>query len=235
MILLCSILFVLPTLLFGQDYKYQGSRVILSTNNTGSSTSFYVYNPGYLAKAIYKDTLDAKNTFPEQLMESLISANNQKWIDYNTLGGMLNSKKYDKAYFNARNKMNKTKTFLELKAKYIFTFQGNEMAIIKYFYNSPDNKPTSGAYVLQKLGERWFYTSTSFTSDLALVIMRFQEEKLALILKGEKTGNAKIDEVILRLKDANGFISTAKLVNEFNNWYTNNLEILNYFKDANTW
>ncbi len=217
-----------------QEYKYQGARIILATNETNQS-SMYVYSPPFQAKAIFKDTLAATNLYPEQLMESIISANSQEWIDYNTLGGEERSKKYDKKYFEKRSALDKEKTFLELKSKYTFIFEGNEMAIIKYYYNSQDNKPISGAYVMQKLNNRWFYTSTAFTSDLAFVIMRFQDEKLAQILSGQKTDDAIINDVINKIKDKNGNIRTDKLVNEFNNWYTNNSKLLNYFKDPNAW
>lgn len=230
------ILFLLiPVFLNGQDYKYQGNRLILSTNEPGNS-SVYLYIPSYFAKPIFTDTLAALNVYPEQLMESIISANNQKWVDYNTLGGSKASKKYEKEYFDQKENLNKETTFLELRLKYTFSFQGNEMAIIKYYYHSPEVKPTSGAYVMQKLGKRWYYTSTTFTSDLAIVIMRFQEEKLEKILIGVDTDDIKINEVVHKVRDQNGNINTNKLVAVFNDWYTsNNSEMLNYFQDPNTW
>lgn len=226
---------LIPVLLNAQDYKYQGNRLILGTNEPGNN-SVYLYTPSYLAKPIFTDTLAALNVCPEQLMESIISVNNQKWVDYNTLGGEKASKKYQKEYFDNRKSLNKETTFLELRLKYTFSFQGNEMAIIKYYYHTPVVKPTSGAYVMQKLGKRWYYTSTTFTSDLAIVIMRFQEEKLKKILMGLETDDLKINEVIRKVKDQNGNINTNKLVAVFNDWYTNNnSEMLNYFQDPHAW
>ena len=214
---------------------YKGDRVILAVNNSSVESGFYIYEPVYLAKKIFKDTLEAKNLYPEQLMESLISANNQKWVDYNTLGGSEKSKQYGNNYFENVNKADKGTLFLELKAKYTFQYAGTDMAIIKYFYHAPEIPVMSGAYVMQRIGGRWHYTSMSFTSELAVLIMRFDEKKLSLILQGNPTGDLRINEVINAIKDPAGNIHTEKLVKLYASWATTNPDNITYFKDSKAW
>ena len=66
-----------------------------------SNFSYEIYEIPYLVKMIYRDTLEAKNRTPEELMSSVISATNQERIDYNTFGGVENSDK--KEYLLARD------------------------------------------------------------------------------------------------------------------------------------
>lgn len=229
-----GILLLIPMAGFSQS-AYQGNRIMLATRDQGAESAFYIYDPPFKAKPVFKDTAEAKNQYPEQLMESMISANNQKWVDYNTLGGSTKSRKHDEKYFERVKNAGKESLFLELKAKYTFQYAGNEIAIIKYYLHAPGISPTSGAYVLQRVGARWYYTSTTFTSDLAVLIMRFREEKLKLILKGEIIGDKRTDDVMASVKDAAGNILTDKLVKEFNNWIENNPDYTEYYKDPNTW
>lgn len=52
-----------------------------------SEISFYKYPIDTNVKAIYNNQTDVVNKYPEQLLESIISATNQEWVNYNTLGG----------------------------------------------------------------------------------------------------------------------------------------------------
>jgi len=108
---------------------YKGSRVLLSTSKGLSDISFYVYNPPFLAKAIYGDTIEAANRFPEQLMSSIISTLNQKWINYNTSGGGARAEKKEQKYFDFIRLMDKDKNYFELRSKMSFSLGATELGL----------------------------------------------------------------------------------------------------------
>lgn len=57
---------------FSQNLEIdKGSRVLLSTSKGLSDISFHVYNPAFLAKAVYRDTIEAVNRFPEQSLRRI--------------------------------------------------------------------------------------------------------------------------------------------------------------------
>ncbi len=215
----------------------KGGRVILSTLKVTENTSFHIYNPPLKAKAIYKDSIEAGNEYPEQLVSSLISASSQGWIDYNTFGGNSKSEKKDQKYFDFIKSMDIDKNYYELKSKLMFELNGQEYAIIKFYFHTellPESK--SGAYVMVKDNGRWKYTTTNFTSDLALMVMRFNGEKLQELLRGQNSGNEIVDRVISQITTDTGFIEFTSLYKEFANWYEqDNTEYLNYFIDKNAW
>jgi hypothetical protein len=214
----------------------KGSRVLLSTSNGLSDVLFHVYNPPFLAKAIYKDTIQAVNKFPEQLMSSIISTLNPKWIAYNTLGGQAKAEKKEQKYYDFIKSMDRDKNYFELRSKMSFSLGGNDFSIIKFYFHTQE-LPTaqSGAYVMQKVNNRWYSTSTPNTSDLSLMIMRFQEDKLLTILTGKPNGNPVNDELMAKTS-VSGSIDLALLYKEFSNWYTNNdSQKIEYFIDPKAW
>ena len=67
-----------------QAQEDNGVRIILKASlGELQNTSFYIYNPPFKAKAIYRDTIQAINKYPEQLMSSIMSENNESWYYYN--------------------------------------------------------------------------------------------------------------------------------------------------------
>jgi hypothetical protein len=232
-------LFVMSVLLcmsegFAQSNDEKGSRIILGSS--ASKASFHVYNPAFLAKKIYTDTLQAINETPEQLMCSLISARSQVWVNYNTLGGEVKAEKRTPAYFEKYNQMDKESNFYELKAKYEFTANGSDYAIVKFYIHFQGMpKPLSACYQLQKLGKRWYYTSADFTADLVVLIMRFDENLLNKVMVGKITGDKPTDDLIKKVHDQNG-LNLNKLNKEFKQWYeSNDTKKLSYFVDKNAW
>lgn len=164
------LLFITCTICYSQNTQL-GSRIILSTNNV-SETNFYVYNPSFKANVIYANINEAKNTYPEELMSSVLSANTQEWVNYNTLGGEKNADKKDKSFFEKIKKYNKEKTYFELQAKLDFIADGNEMAIVKFYFHQQDKeKPVAGALVMQKNGKKWKLTSKPYTPASASILL----------------------------------------------------------------
>ena len=197
---------------------------------------FHIYNPSLLAKPIYKNLNEVSNSTPELLMSSIMSETSQEWVNYNTWGGSVNAEKTKEEIFSFRKTMNPDSNYFELVSKLSFQANGLDMALVKFYLHS-DQLPMafSGVKVMQAFEGRWYATSTPFTTDLAIMFMRFQSPKLIKVLKGEKTGDTMIDELIKKVK-RNGSIDLNLLIIEFQQWYQlDDKEKLNYFIDPKAW
>lgn len=197
--------------------------------------SFHIYDP-FIARPIYKNLNEVENRYPEQLMSSILSATNQKWVDYNTLGDSLESEKLDVKVFDFRKSMDADKNYFELISKLTFKANGTDMALIKFYLHS-EQLPVafSGVQVMQKRNGRWYDTSTSFTSSMALMLMRFDSNQLYKVLIGEMTGIPLMDNLIKEIKTESG-VDINLLVKKFDSWYVNkDEEKLDYFIDKNAW
>jgi hypothetical protein len=206
------------------------------SNSAISNSNFFIYSPRLIVKPTLKDSTEAANEYPEQLVTSILSSSNQTWVNYNTLGGAKNSEKLNAEVLQFRKSMDKDKNFQQLVCKFSFTANGSEMAMIKFFFHTEKlPKAYSGVTVMQKVGNRWYQTSPVFTSQLSLLMMRFDSEKLATVMKAKPTGDKLMDNLIKQVKDENG-INLDKLTKEFNQWYsTNDKEKLDYFIDKDAW
>lgn len=231
------LIILISTSALGQNtVAEKGSRVLLSTSQDLSNVSFYVYTPPFSAKAIYKDTAEATNKFPEQLMSSVISATSQQWIYYNTLNGKEKAEKKEQKYFDYIKYMDKDKNYFELRSKLSFSLNSSYFTIIKFYFHIQElPKTQTGAYVMQQVNGRWYLTSNSNTSDIALMVMRFQEEKLLYLLKAKPIGDKLMDDLI-KLVAKNESIDFTLLYNEFSSWYDKNeSQKIDYFIDKNAW
>lgn len=222
--------FIILFCLFQNDLLYSqsnelGSRVII-TSGKFTNSKFYIYSPPFKAKAIYKNQSEAENLFPEQLMSSILSASNQEWVDYNTLGGTKKSDKKNNNHFEEVKKIDINKTFFELYSKLEFNSNAAKMAIVKFYYVTDSKKPVAGAIVMQKENGIWKSTSTSYTTNIAMALMVFKPDIIGRMLKGESIN--KMEKKILKaVYDENGFsfekLIKIKLSKEEKEYFTNPL------------
>lgn len=214
----------------------KGVPIILSNNGASGDLNYHIYDPPFLAKPVYSDTTEAVNQYPEQLMSSIMSATSQEWVNYNTLGGAKEAEQKTEQELEMFKRLDKESNYYQLVSKLTFQTNGAEMAIIKFYLQleiAP--RPFSGAYVMQRVDNRWYKTVTTFTSPMALLMMRFDAEKLGMVLKGEETGELFMDELI-QLVHTNGQVDFQVLLNEFDSWFSNNdTDRQAYFLDQNSW
>ncbi len=224
---------LLMILMYSNIYT-QDSPIILGGDNS-EGMFFYEYAPPLKIKAVYKDTVQAVNNFPEQLMQSIISAKSQKWVGYNTLGGLEKSDKKSQKHFEQIANMDIDKNFFVLHNKLEFVVEGVPTAIIKFYIHLEDViKPISAAVVMQKKNNRWYKTSTTYTSRLSIMLMRLKSDKLKNVLTGS-VDHQKEKELLKEITENKG-ISLDRLVNTFYGWYTSkNTDMLNYFIDEKAW
>lgn len=229
---IATILIFIGRASFGQSEE--GSRVILS-NNGLKNTSFYIYQPVFAAKSIYKKMEEAKNQYPEQLMSSILSVTTQSWEDFNTLGGSKDAEQKEPAFFESIQKMNKDKNYFELRCKLEYESNGEQFAIIKFYLIREGTMPMCGAYAMQKIAGRWFKTSTPLTSSLAFLLMSFDENKLDLVFQQKTTESPMITNLLNKIVE-NKQVSLSKLIEISNDWTTNeDATNTDFFLDKNSW
>ncbi|XKX06547.1 hypothetical protein R8G61_04280 [Tenacibaculum maritimum] len=78
-------LIILLYLLFSFSQK-EYSNIIFSFSEE-QSINVFKYSEDFIIRADYNDKEEAVNEYPEQLIQSVFSATNQEWVNYNTLGG----------------------------------------------------------------------------------------------------------------------------------------------------
>lgn len=194
---------------------------------------FHNYTPQLIIKAtdsIYKDA-----EFPEQLVQSILSATNQEWVDSYTYGGAEKSSKKSEEHFDRIQFMNKDSNYFELHHKLVFNIGSVPTAIIKFFLFQENEKPVSGAFLMQKINGVWYKSSDPNANDLVILTMRLKSEVLAGILLNNSENEDVLDLRQKVLTDEN--IDLVKLVSEFSSWYspTRDEEKIELFIDSKTW
>ncbi len=220
LLIICLSLIIHPKI-YAQD-ENDGVRIILkATKGNIGNSSFYVYNPPFKAKAIYKDTIEAVNSYPEQLMSSIMSENSEAWYYYNNLERNKISSKI-KERFNNVSALDKDKNYMELLHKFEFEVSGTQYAIIKFkLVVEEREEPSYGAYALTKVENKWKKTASPLTFKLVMLNAFFKTDKLNQIIKGNKTNDKLVNNVIEKVYE-NGILNVEKLLEEFESWLKNN-------------
>jgi len=214
---------------FGQEY----SNILLSTSET-QDIYFYEYSPRLKIKADYQLQSEAVNEYPEQLIQSVLSATNQEWVNYNTLGGEENASQKNKIHFDRIKKMNKENNYFELVHKLTFQFDNVPTVIIKFFIYQEDMEPISGAMLIQKKGNRWYKSSNMSLSNMSIMVMRFKTDVLQGLILGNST-DKEIQALHQDISTING-IDLSSLEKEFFNLYLpENINKKELFIDPKTW
>lgn len=210
------------------------SNLILGYSET-QEMYFHEYTPALKIKADYTELSQVTNQYPEQLIQSVLSARNQAWVDYNTLGGAEKSAKLLPAHFDKVLAMNKDLNYFELAHKMTFNVGNIPTAVIKFYFNQENEKPLSGCYVMQFVNGRWQKTGHPSLSVLSIAFMRFKTEVIRDVISGRTT-----DDAILKLRGrvtTNGVLDLTKLEKEFSSWYspTKDINKLKLFTDPKAW
>lgn len=167
----------------------EGSRIIIDSGNI-SNTSYFLYEPTFKAKGIYKNINEVKNDYPEELMSSILCANTQKWVNFNTLRGdqeteTLPEEPFKKEDFNT--------TYFELLSKFEFTANNSKMAIIKFMlHHKKMNKPVAGVISMQNIDGKWKKTTAPYLSKMSMVLLVFKPDVLGRLLEGRSNNEFEL-------------------------------------------
>ena len=228
---LIALFVLIPCLVFAQQ---EYSNIMLSSSEE-QTLYFYDYQPDLIIKADYSEMSEAENKYPEQLMQSVLSATNQEWVDYNTLGGAERSDQKPTSHFEKIKSMDKEKNYFELHHKLTFNVGEIPTAIIKFFIYQDDSPPISGAMVMQNVNGRWYKGSDASLSSLSIIVMRLKSDVLGGVILGD-SNDENINDLRNRVTTESG-VELLKLESEFTSWYSpvRNEGQLNLYIDSETW
>jgi hypothetical protein len=208
------------------------SNILLSYSET-QDIYYYKYNPDFIIKADYKSQSVAVNEYPEQLVQSVLSATSQEWENYNTLGGKEKAEQIEESHFEKIKKMDKDKNYFELIHKLTFKIDNISTVIVKFFLHQENTQPISGAMVMQKVNGKWYKTSNINLSTLAIMVMRLKSDVLVGAILGSST-DSSIQKLHNKINSETG-ISLTIFENEFLSWYEPNNNNKELFIDSKTW
>lgn len=190
--------FVISFFCFSQKNEVQ---IILNSKEL-KNCNYELYRPVVEIKMIYKDTLDAVNNTPEQLMTSIISASNQEWVNYNCFGGKEKAAPFSKEEFNKKMR-GKEKNYIELLAKLEFSIDSVKYSVVKFrYFQAKIKKPIMGSLLMIYSNSRWFQTSNAKLNNLSMMMLVFKEDILERILSG--LGNNQMENNLIKLVYSNG-------------------------------
>lgn len=231
-LIIIFICFLIPLYGFGQSIE--SSNIILARVDS-SEMNFYQYHPPLKIMAGYTNIIEATNEYPEQLVQSVLSARNQKWVNYNTLGGAENASQKNQAHFDRVISMDKEQNYFELHHKVSFDIGGISTSFVKFFFYQEGEKPVSGCMVMQKIGDQWYKTSHPSFSLLSIILMRLKSD----VLEGIVLGNSNVPQVneLRERVTSNGSLDLQKFEDEFASWYRPVIDQqkISLYKDPQTW
>ncbi|MBL0738428.1 hypothetical protein JI750_16145 [Flavobacterium sp. GN10] len=203
----------------------QGKGMKITINSKQLDSKYELYKPAKQIRIVYKDTSDAKNKTTDELMTSIISANNQDWVNYNTFGGKEKAAIFSEDEFNKKVKL-KEKYYLELLSKLELKVDSINYTIVKfkYFQNNPD-KPIMGVTLMIHKNERWYQTFNAEINNLSMMMLVFKEDILGRMIKG--AGNNQMENDLIKIIYKDGlnvdFLFKQNLNSEQKKYFINDL------------
>lgn len=205
-------------------------------NDSFSNLKMNIYSPEIKIQKKYKKMENVKNQTPEELVLSIVSANTQEWIDFNTWGGAAESVKVPEDILKGISTSDIEKNYVLISSSIDFNANDEQYIILRIKIISEElSKPILGTYLLKKDKDRWYKTSNAWATDLTILFLAFQEEKLYSILNGKKTGEPLMDSLIEKVYQDN-VLDMNTLFSIFDSWYTKpNVKMKEYFLDNKAW
>lgn len=212
-----------------QSFAQSTTRILASSGKV-TSYKYSLYNPPNIIKPIYNRLDEVKNNTIEELMASVLCATSQDWVNYNTLGGVKNAITKTKEDFEQAKNRDKEKTSMELISRLNLVSNGQNFTIVRFrLHIEQAPKGVTGAYQLQMVENRWYQTSRSDLSNLALMTMFIKTDIMQDIIAGKPTRKPMTDELINKVYDKNG-LNVETLFKEFSLWETDKLKT-DYFTE----
>jgi len=231
---LASIIFILflSLNLFGQ-----GEEIQVSVIDEGvSDVTYYLYDPPYKAKSIYKNKEEALNLTPESLASSIMSTTNQEWVDYNQYGGKGPIKKPD--YFEIIKKGDES-TYSSLIAKLSFNYEGKKYALVKFRLHLEELQEAgiAGCHLFVYDNNRWHKTdSLKNYGWLVMTLSEINPIALQSVLRQDKSRSPHVKNFLDKISIKNK-ISLKLLITEYSNMSYDNSRsnAYKYFSEDMGW
>jgi hypothetical protein len=149
----------------------------------------YIRHKNGIVKDRYVRFTEVKNTSPKELIKSMISAKNNKWVSYNYGKEMKWSQ-------DQLDRLNGSEKYIELLCEINIVINNVSYSIIKVNSFDGNKKPQFLSLVLKKIENRWVVNSDKILSDLNFLIMFTSVDDIDAIFNNTKTNNEKLNGII---------------------------------------
>lgn len=195
-LLLVFVILFYCKLSFCQEQQIDCANNLLINQNV-NNLKVLKYDKGFLAKKINSFN-EVKNSSPEFLMSSVLSASDLSWYNSNR---EKKKKKVSQDFEYIKN-VSSSEYYFELLYKVTFEANGFEYAIIKYYLHNK-GKVIGFAESMKKIDNRWFTTSESGISNFLFFMVMIDVNYIDAIFKGEKSNNSVLNTIIFDNKKNN--------------------------------
>lgn len=205
------------------------TRLILSSGRA-NSCEYVVFEPQRSIRASFIGTTESIEGF----MASVLKADSQAKINAYTLGGVKNAEQKTTKDFEKIKLQDSQKTYFELISKLEIKSGGQYLTTVKFrLYLEQAPKGISGAYQLQKVGNRWYKTNRSDLSEIALMLVFMKKNILKELIDNEAQKDPLLIDLSQKTRDVEG-LNFKKLYKEFISWEKDKTK-REYFLEPTGW
>ncbi|HTF81148.1 MAG TPA: hypothetical protein VL947_05470 [Cytophagales bacterium] len=187
-IVIFSALVVVYCSVFAQN-KYRKLSVI-DTPEFGKAS--FISDSVIIKSSSKANALSPRST-PEEQLQVLLSVDSLRVYNslYKDNMGSLTQEE-----LSERKNIKRDSLYAHITNKLLFKYQGNDFCVIKYYTKSPGNKKTSSALIMEKVKDRWYFTTDSIVDYYSSTFFIFKPKHLSEIFVDHRSQNAILDGLI---------------------------------------
>ncbi|HEY8399715.1 MAG TPA: hypothetical protein VIK89_00560 [Cytophagaceae bacterium] len=194
--------------------------------------NFMDYDTLFKAKRIFTDVSQVSNSTVEELVSSVYSADNQKWVNFNYYQPE-QAPKFNKKEYKERASKNIDTSFYQLIHRLSFLHDGIPTAIVKYRYIKEGVPQNFGSLIAQNINNRWYVVNIPELEEQRKLIQAIKTEMFIAL----STGRARRDDILKQLIDQTRGVFFALDITALSEFYSqwvkeNNMEMLKHFCDG---
>lgn len=194
------------------------TRILLATNSIKFNSYVTYKDTIFRILPKYKSLREVDNKSVENMMASILCESSQEWVNFNTLGGTKKAMIKKAEDFQKIKNRDNAKTHMGICSKMDFDILGQSVSILKFkLFIEQAPQGVTGAYQLQKVGNRWYKTSRTDLSNIALMMMFIKPHVFSDLLAGKPKNQKEFDALLTKVYENKG-LNFEKLYNEFSLW-----------------
>ena len=186
-----SFIFVLfCCFLFGQEQQTDCANTI-KINHNAQNLRILKYPGNYRATKL-NNFSDVQNNTPEALMQSVISATNIDWFNFNR------DEKKEKSSqdFEYITSVKPDDYYAELLYKVSFNANGEKYCVVKYYLHDNGKDPIGYAEAMKQLNGKWTTTSSANITQLLFFMIMIDTKYIDAIFNNLNSDNDSLNQVI---------------------------------------
>lgn len=190
------------------SYSQKTDGICDNSNYFGVSISQieYIRFSKTIIKDRYSSFKEVLNNTQEELLKSMLSAKDNKWVSFNYGQEMY----WTNEQFERLRGPNK---YIDLLCKINITVNNESYSIVKLNLFEGDKKPQYLSLVLKKLKNRWIISSDDTLSNLNFLIMFTSMDDIDSVFNNSSTNNDKLNNIIRSSWNKN-LLDLSKIISE---------------------